>query len=242
MYPHRIRLRGPWDCEPLAGEAGTAPAARTVTMPCTWSEAGLEGFAGKALFRRRFGAPRQLDAGERVWLTFEGLSQHAEVWLNEELLGQHRGAGPVEFEITKRIDDRNELVVEVENGADEGGLWGEVAVEIRCDAFLRDVNFRTVAAQGKTAILHAEGLVVGQSDRPLEVRLFMDNNQVAEEEVAPSVTGTQFHLEVGGLRVQRAKPGVEQTSHFYRVRLDLRHDMAVWYVHEDIVEFFEEPA
>lgn len=240
MYPHRIRLRGPWECEPLAGGAqGSVPAARTVTMPCNWRDAGLAGFHGRALFRRHFGAPRQLDAGERVWLTFEGLSDHAEVWFNEELLGQHRGNGPVEFEVTKRLDERNELVVEVENGRDEGGLWGEVAVEIRCDAFLRDINFRTTLAE-KNAILHAEGLVVGQSERPLEVRLFMDSNQVAEEEVSASAAGTPFHMEVGGLRVHRARPGVEQTSQFYRVRLDLRQGVAVWYVHEDIVEFIEE--
>ena len=44
MYPHRIRLRGPWECQPLA-RAGDVPEPSRppfrVTMPCRWREAGL---------------------------------------------------------------------------------------------------------------------------------------------------------------------------------------------------------
>ena len=45
MYPHRIRLRGPWECQPLARSVIVAnsrqetvttdlPATRKMTMPC----------------------------------------------------------------------------------------------------------------------------------------------------------------------------------------------------------------
>ena len=37
MYPHRIRLRGPWDCEPLSGAAGPL----RMNLPCRWAEGGL---------------------------------------------------------------------------------------------------------------------------------------------------------------------------------------------------------
>ena len=48
MYPHRIRLRGPWECEPLArAGGGPLPPPCRITMPCRWGEAGLADFAGR---------------------------------------------------------------------------------------------------------------------------------------------------------------------------------------------------
>jgi len=84
MYPHRIRLRGPWECEPLArfvvsadGRKETStvdlPASRKMTMPCRWSEGGLKNFSGRVRFRRHFGYPGRIDENERVWLTFAGI-------------------------------------------------------------------------------------------------------------------------------------------------------------------------
>jgi hypothetical protein len=53
--------------------------------------------------------------------------------LNGSLLGRHEGADePFEFEVTNLLRDRNELIVEVESPTGDGGLWGEVALEIRC--------------------------------------------------------------------------------------------------------------
>ena len=71
MYPHRIRLRGPWDCEPLARLApgasdGALPPPGRMTLPCRWAEGGLTDFAGRVRFRRRFGYPGRIDAHERV--------------------------------------------------------------------------------------------------------------------------------------------------------------------------------
>src|SRR5262245_36216308 len=62
MYPHRIRLRGPWEHEPLPDTTGTR-------------------------HRRRFGYPGQIDATERVWITCEGVTGRATVTLNKHLLG-----------------------------------------------------------------------------------------------------------------------------------------------------------
>jgi hypothetical protein len=61
MYPHRIRLRAPWE------------------------------IATPTRFRRRFGYPGRIDAHERVWLTFTGIPSRAEVTLNETILGQGTG-------------------------------------------------------------------------------------------------------------------------------------------------------
>jgi beta-galactosidase/beta-glucuronidase len=142
MYPHRIRLRGPWECEPLARLAIAAngrqetvttdlPASRKMTMPCRWSDGGLENFAGRVRFRRHFGYPGRIDENERVWLTFAGVEGTAEIWLNSKFLGRcEESQQPLEFEITRLLRDRNELRVEVE-GPETSGLSGEVALEIR---------------------------------------------------------------------------------------------------------------
>ena len=116
MYPHRIRLRGPWQCEPLArspDDPGQAPlpAPRVVTMPARWADAGLPDFAGRVRLRRRFGYPGRIDAHERVWLTFAGVEGQAAAVLNDQPLGGF--AGPAEFEVTRLLQKRNVLIVEV---------------------------------------------------------------------------------------------------------------------------------
>jgi beta-galactosidase/beta-glucuronidase len=108
------------------------PPSRRMTMPCRWSEGGLQHFAGRVRYRRRFGYPGRIDSDERVWLTFAGADSLAEVSLNNRFLGRHEGADePFEFEVTNLLQDRNELIVEVESPTETGGLWGEVALEIR---------------------------------------------------------------------------------------------------------------
>lgn len=134
MYPHRIRLRGPWEYEPLARReppTGDLPPAGRMVLPCRWREGGLGDFVGRVRFRRRFGYPGRIDPHERVWLTFAGVDATTEVSLNGRFLGRHEGASePFEFEVTSLLQPRNELMVEVES-AGNGGLWGEVAMEIR---------------------------------------------------------------------------------------------------------------
>ena len=64
-YPHRIRLRGPWECEPLERQPlGDLPAPRRMTLPCRWADGGLPDFTGRVRFRRRFGYPGQIDDWE----------------------------------------------------------------------------------------------------------------------------------------------------------------------------------
>src|SRR5579871_454125 len=92
MYPHRIRLRGPWECEPLSLAADCAlsalPRPRRLSMPCAWNKEGMTEFAGKVRFCRSFGYPGRIDSHERVWLILEGLTQPAEVQLNSTPLSE----------------------------------------------------------------------------------------------------------------------------------------------------------
>jgi hypothetical protein len=93
MATHRIRLRGFWEATPRAD--------------------------GRTRHVRRFGKPRTLDPGESAWLV--GDTGPAAVFLNGEPVGQ--SVGPFAFEVTSRLQTRNELAIE--------GELGEVALEIR---------------------------------------------------------------------------------------------------------------
>src|SRR5579862_6755127 len=119
MYPHRIRLRGPWTCQPL-GRADPAlgpepssenlPPPFRMKMPGRLSDAGLPDFRGPLRFIRQFGYPGRIDEHERVWLTFAGLEGRATVVLNDQVLGAIDGpAGLAEFDITILLHSRNVL-------------------------------------------------------------------------------------------------------------------------------------
>lgn len=207
-YPHRIRLRGPWECEP----SGRLPLR--MTLPCRWADGGLKDFSGRARFRRRFGYPGQIDAFERVWLTAAGVSDRAGVQLNGTPLGSCVGDRPCEFEITRLLQGRNELVMDVE-GAENGGPWGEIALEVRCQAFLRDVRVWADAE------LHAAGLVVGDADRPLDLYVLLDGSNVAYTTVTPAPEGTPFHIIA-------EKPPARGLA----ARVDLVYGAVIWYTAE----------
>ena len=83
MPVHRIRLRGFWEATPLAD--------------------------GRTRHVRRFGKPRTLDPGETAWVV--GDAGPAAVFLNGEEVGRVE-AGPFAFEVTERLQPRNELAIE----------------------------------------------------------------------------------------------------------------------------------
>jgi hypothetical protein len=169
------------------------------------------------------GRPWQIDPHEYVWLTFAGVDERAVVWLNGKLLGQHEGAAdPFEFEVTSLLQDRNELVVEVEATAGDGGLYGEVALEVRCTAYLRGIRISATTA-GETICLHVEGEVVGPCPGALELYLILDRGTVAYKQVTAALGGQLFQIASEELRIE---PG----THY--VRVDLVNGSTIWYTYE----------
>jgi hypothetical protein len=186
-------------------------------MPCRWSEGGLSGFAGRVLFRRRFGYPGRLDDTERVWLTFAGLTGRAVVHLNGRLLGSPDvPANGFEYEITALLQARNELLVEIEAGLD-GGLWGEVALEVRRTAFLRQVQIHF-----KEQRIQVEGEIAGSAERPLDLYVILDRATIASTIVD---AGRAFSLV--------SEPISAQGSH--TVRVELVDGAMVWYTLEQTI-------
>ena len=219
-YPHRIRLRGPWEAQALwhfeqvPGAAArrsdaNLPVPGRMQLPGRWRDVGWAGFAGRAEHLRRFGLPRQIDDSERIWLTFGGIEGRAAIRLNGEPLGDADGGGSFEFEVTGRLRPRNELVVTVEADSDAGGLWGEVALEIRRTAYLRNV----MAEPGDDGRWRVRGEIAGTAERPLEVYAIAGRANVG---YATAEAGTSFEL-------------VTEPTRGEPLRVELVDGASVWY-------------
>lgn len=165
MYPYRIRLRGPWEAEPLEPPG---PIHR-VTLPARFGECGL-GECRRVLFRRRFGRPRSLDEHERIWLIGERVSGRAIIRLNGRLIGEIDNAA-FQFPVTEVIGERNELAFELAGSGPDTGLWGDIALEIRCRAYLDNLA-TTIAENGD---LRVNGRIAGEGDERMDVYVLAED-------------------------------------------------------------------
>src|ERR1700676_4009933 len=107
--PHVIRLRGPWDYEPLARVFCAADGTRRevtdalpppgrVRLPADWGPTLGIDFRGRVRYLRRFGLPTNLDSSQRVWLVVEGVDYFGTATLNGTRLGELIGyTTPTEF-------------------------------------------------------------------------------------------------------------------------------------------------
>ena len=155
-HMHTIRLRGPWQLEPLEQYVSHSdgriecvaeglPASSRMTMPADWAEAFGADFCGRVRYHRIFQMPTGLESGERVWLVVEPPRSWGAVKLNGGALGDVRWGEPVaRFDITARLQDHNRLEIVVDHppldgdklAIDDseihlsGGLVGEVRLEI----------------------------------------------------------------------------------------------------------------
>ena len=206
-YPHRIRLRGPWQYEALCGAASRG----RLFLPAPLCQSPLADHAGPVRFMRRFGYPGQIDSDERVWLLFDGLTSPAALTLNGADLGT--ATDRAEFDITSRLLSRNELTVDLTVSPGQAIPWNEVWLEVRRTAYLRDVHVRI---EGQS--VQAAGLVVGHAEAPLDLYLLADGSSVAYISLTPLESGQPF--QVGG--PVSAVPVAE-------VRVELVHGGVVWY-------------
>ncbi len=153
---HTIRLRGPWQLEPVFRyvrrddggfdrQEDDLPAATKMHVPADWSAAFGGDFLGRVRYLRTFHSPPGLQVDERVWLVVEPQRSEARVVLVEDTLGTVSAGGAAQrFDVTHRLSPTNTLEIFVEHpplaegrsvvgDADvqlPGGLIGEVRLEI----------------------------------------------------------------------------------------------------------------
>ena len=251
MYPHRIRLHGPWQYEPLARTritaegrcettSGSVPEPGRARIPTTWRGTPLDGLRGRVRWRRPFHAPRSLDPGERLWVVFDGVDYFSEPSLNGVQLGRHEGYfEPFGYDVTSLVQPRNQLVVDVDCPAESagsrrlirgslettrppfiGGMWGEVALEVRATCCLRDVRVRTMPS-GPGGAIAVTGQTVGDPNTPLRVELSLDGAWIAGEMIAASPEGADWALEARLPQVQPWWPWNLGEPRSYTARVDL---------------------
>jgi hypothetical protein len=201
MYPHRIRLRGPWECELLH----PISSRLRVTMPCHWDATPFAGSAGRLRCRRHFGYPGRLDGDERAWLIGQGLGTITHLSVNDVRLAERCDA-PFEFDVTHLLRARNVVVMEVEPRGD----WGEVALEVRATAFLRGVTMRS---KGDHYVITGE--VAGTAEGQLELYVLLDGQHA---HYASAVPGQPFTLSI-------ERPAVAPAV----VQVDLVNGATIWY-------------
>jgi len=147
---HTIRLRGPWQLEPILRYVPQAdgtvlsvtddlPSEARATMPADWSASFGGDFVGRVRYHRNFQKPTGLDAGERVFLVVEPPRSRGMVNFFDQPLGEVlHDASPGRFDITDHLQDHNRLDIIVEHpsagregeASQAGGLIGEVRLEI----------------------------------------------------------------------------------------------------------------
>lgn len=145
-------------------------AGEELTLPHTWYADG-DYYRGEALNQKRFAcAPEK---GRRVFLRFDGVDNHCEVWLNGVRLGEHRG-GYTAFalEATDALrEGENLLSVFVTNGKDEtisplsgdftlfGGIYRKVTLLVTGETCFDPLFYGTDGVLWRSRVEGGDGLV-----------------------------------------------------------------------------------
>lgn len=146
-----IQLLADWKFHAGSVEGAVAPSFddatwQRISVPHTWdAQSGSGGgtyFMGDGWYRRRFELPNEW-AGKRIFLQFDGANRTAEVFLNGQSIGIHRGGfARFRFDVTRALKSTGEnwLAVRVNNESTDnmipvsadytffGGLYREVSL------------------------------------------------------------------------------------------------------------------
>jgi beta-galactosidase len=151
---------------------------QAVSLPHCWgweqAQSGQNYLRGPGWYRRHLAVEPQ--AGQRYFLRFEAASSVAEVYLNGEKLGQHRGAfGAFCFEITTNLSasGTNLLAVRVSNAAepDIAPLSGDFPVY---GGLYRPVHLLVTGAENFALTDHAASGVAWLQSRVNETQAVLD--------------------------------------------------------------------
>jgi len=129
-------LGGVWDFQtagadgwPQEWAAGPLPEPMTMAVPASYNDqkddVNLRSHYGWAVYQRAFTVPeRVMTPNQRVWLRFGAVTHAAQVWLDGEKLGEHKGGFlPFEFEVSQLMSaGEHRLTVAVDNRVDYSTL------------------------------------------------------------------------------------------------------------------------
>lgn len=217
MYPHSIRLRGPWNFDFLRDKQ-----AGTVTMPAVLPAPKN----GLARFTRGFNWMAKLEADEIVYLYIQGAIGEASVSLNGTPLGERRGVwGTTRLNVTRHLAGRNHLVMVtdtpttdpetqvMEGLAGRAGIWGDVflSVELRGVDVASPTIDSVVSPNGGRLVLNGS-VSLSKSiagAHAVFASLTLDGAPIAEQKIQPPIGNSKqstIRLEAENLPVEAWKP------------------------------------
>ncbi|WP_442678804.1 glycoside hydrolase family 2 TIM barrel-domain containing protein [Sphingomonas sp. ASY06-1R] len=140
-----------------------------VSVPHTWNRVGyyipspeshlnretnIDKYQGVGWYRVTFTPPSSFN-GHQAWLQFDAASRTAEVWLNGQRLGQHRG-GFSRFRLdatpAMRVGQPNTLLVKVDNSQPDVGSSTADVLPLAGDFFVHGGLYRPVSLIGTDAV------------------------------------------------------------------------------------------
>ena len=135
---------------------------------------------------------------------------------------------PFEFEVTSLLRSRNELNLVVDPGGNAGASRGEVALEVRCSAYLRGVRW-WIATEDGVRRLHVAGELVGTADRELEIYALLDDASVIYSTLTAEPAGRSFELSSEPLTEPTPPPDDLSSPIAPRVRVELVNGAVKWF-------------
>ncbi len=166
------------DVDP-AQAAQAAGSWERVSVPHTWNRVGyympdpqthlnraesVDKYQGVGWYRMTF-TPPAMDAGQRAWLQFDAASRTAEVWLNGQRIGGHKGGfSRFRLDATRalRAGQANTLLVKVDNTQPAQGSSTADILPLAGDFFVHGGLYRPVSLIVTNAV-HVDMLDAGGS-------------------------------------------------------------------------------
>ncbi|MGL5683353.1 MAG: glycoside hydrolase family 2 protein [Marinifilaceae bacterium] len=116
--------KGPFSDESVRVMSGLDSKWSEVTLPHTWNNEDMQKkynsfYEGDCYYRKQYNVPQSMK-GKQLFLRFEGVGQVAELWINGEYVGMHKGGySAFAFDVTKfmKPDVENTLLMRVSNKA-----------------------------------------------------------------------------------------------------------------------------
>lgn len=116
--------KGPFSTDAVKFQSIFGGTWSEVEIPHTWNARDMQQkykdyYAGEAYYRKTFFADQSLK-DKRVFIRFEGVSQVAELYVNGEIVGNHKGgysAFAIELSKALKYGQDNEILVRVDNAA-----------------------------------------------------------------------------------------------------------------------------
>ena len=217
-----MNLNGEWEFDFDDGNRGVVDAwfdrhdfARRIIVPFTF-ESRLSGIGDTSIhevvwYRTKFRLPEAY-RGRRIKLNFGAVDYRATVWMNGEVVGEHRGGyTPFSCDVTESLKAENVVVVRAEDRVSKDqprgkqfweekprgchytratGIWQTVWVEPVSDFHFTHVYFHPDA--GKSSVRAVVGLS-GHSDTcEIRARFSFDGAVSADVRLKPSGDDTSF--------------------------------------------------